>query len=100
MTKTFIAALIASAVALPVVAQTVKIEDDGWSLVEVKPAPTTTVDIDDDGWTRVSLPTIRSDRGAMGAPGTCTQLESSVGLSGDECGVMSLSEVAKMVGDD
>lgn len=98
MNKILVAALTASVLAMPVVAQTVDIDDDGWTFVEAKAAPAMTVDIDDDGWTAVSVPLVRSDRGAATTDGTCTTLERSAGLSGDACGTVSLSALTKMMG--
>ncbi|WP_371155681.1 hypothetical protein [Jannaschia sp. 2305UL9-9] len=98
MTKIIFAALTASLVAMPALAQNIDIDDDGWRFVDAPAAATMTVDIDDDGWTRVDAPVVRSGRSGLSADGTCTQLELSAGISGDACGTVSLSSIATIMG--
>ncbi|UWQ18176.1 hypothetical protein [Jannaschia sp. M317] len=98
--KTAIAALVLSVAALPVLADQITINDDGWARIPSPPVAMTTVDIDDDGWTRVDMTSIRSDRAPVGNSGECTALESSVGLRADACGVLNLNELATLAADN
>ena len=89
------------ALTAPVLAQTIRLDDEGWSSVDPSPASSYTIDIEDDGWSRVDIRTGASDRGlADQRAGVCSQLERSVRMRGDACGTVDRSGLATMIGDD
>lgn len=95
--KTLLTLVAATALSISAVAaDTMKIDDDGWSWVETQAQDGPLIDIDDDGWSYVEPQPVRSGR-TFGEPGSCTKLESSAGLSGDDCGVLSRSEVIQVL---
>ncbi|TFL18408.1 hypothetical protein [Jannaschia formosa] len=100
MTRIFLAALTATALALPAAAQRIDIDDDGWSYVEAPAALRSAVDIDDDGWSRVDLPVAEVGRAAIATDGDCTQLERSAGVASGACGTLDLNALSFLQGDD
>lgn len=100
MTRTLPCALVALAFAVPAAAQSIVIDDDGWSRVAPPPALAMSVDIDDDGWSRVEMPAAGIVGNTYGTAGSCTPLERSAGLALGECGSLSLSELTALMADD
>lgn len=99
MTKISLAACLCASIAFPALAQTIDIDDDGWSVVEESPSTGRAVDIDDDGWSYVDPPVTQSSR-QTSDPGTCTMLERSAGLAESECGTLSRSEVINILSEN
>ena len=92
MTRISIAACLCASVAFPALAQTIDIDDDGWSVIEETPSTGRAIDIGDDGWSYVDPPATQSSR-RLSNPRTCTMLERSAGLAESLCGTLSRSEV-------
>lgn len=100
MTKFLLTALTATALAVPAMAETIDIDDDGWKRIESPVQTGLVIDIDDDGWKRISPDVTRSDRNTVSDLGDCTQLEASAGLTGSACGVYSRAQITEMMGDN
>ncbi|MEL6585878.1 MAG: hypothetical protein AAFY65_09790 [Pseudomonadota bacterium] len=100
MTRFFLTAVTATLLAAPAFADRLDIDDDGWKMVPATEETGLVVDIDDDGWSQVSPQVTVSGRNVISTPGNCTQLEYSAGLSGAECGVFTLAQITKMMGDN
>ncbi len=96
MTKLSVATVLSLILALPVSAQALRIEDDGIiTLPEAPPAAGPIIEINDDGISELA-PDAEAEgtTGAIvGAPGQCTAVESSAGMSGAECGSLSAEQV-------
>ncbi|CTQ49324.1 hypothetical protein [Jannaschia donghaensis] len=100
MTKTFLTASLIALIAAPTfaVADRMVIDDDGWSMAEDRPKGPI-IEIDDDAWTIVDAPRAVSSRGG-GTPGVCSQLESSAGLTGEDCGVLDRAQIINLLDDN
>lgn len=80
-------------------AQTIEIDDDGFSVVEPSTPNGVVVDIDDDGFTRGEAVEAGDVAERRGTPGACTQLELSAGIRPAACGTMTRSEITAIQAD-
>ncbi len=62
MTRISIAACLCASIAFPALAQTIDIDDDGWSVIEETPSTGHALEIGDDGWSYVDPPAAQSSR--------------------------------------
>lgn len=92
MTQIPLAVCWCASIVFPAPAQSVHIDDNGWSAIKEIPGPGRAIDIGDDGWSYVDPPATQSSR-RLSNPRTCTMLERSAGLAKSICGPLSRSEV-------
>ncbi|SFJ74444.1 hypothetical protein [Jannaschia pohangensis] len=85
------------ALTAPAMAQTMKIDDDGWSLNSPSESSGAPVSIDDDGWSLDDKSEVQGLNERVGTPGDCTALETSAGLAGEACGQMTRGELIRML---